>query len=101
MEGAFKFARQILEIDGQWDDKKVSKFFKESGEHAVDLNTPIDVFIDYHTVTVDDEGAYFLADIYKFIKDEITPPTALERRCDPSVARTSLFRSGGGEDTGP
>ena len=101
VEGAFKFARQILEIDGQWDDKKVSKFFKESGEHAVDLNTPIDVFIDYHTVTVDDEGAYFLADIYKFIKDEITPPTALERRCDPSVARTSLFRSGGGEDTGP
>ncbi|MBR4984313.1 MAG: L,D-transpeptidase family protein [Proteobacteria bacterium] len=101
VEGAFKFAREVLEIDGQWDDKRISKFFKESGEHPVDLKTPIDVFIDYHTVTVDDEGAYFLADIYKFIKDEISPPTALERRCDPSVARTSLFRSGGGEDSGP
>lgn len=101
VEGAFKFAREVLEIDGQWDDKRISKFFKESGEHPVDLNKPIDVFIDYHTVTVDDEGAYFLADIYKFIKDEISPPTALERRCDPSVSRTSLFRSGGGEDSGP
>ena len=102
VEKAFEFARKVLEVDNQWDDKRVERFFKEKGEHAVDLNTPIDVFIDYHTVTVDDDGqASFLADVYKIIRNEIEPPTALQRRCDPAVDKTSLFRSGGGEDNGP
>lgn len=102
VEKAMNLAREILEIDGQWNKKEVDRYFKASGEHAVDLNTPVDVFIEYHTVTVDEDGKpYFLADIYKIIRDEITPPTELQRRCDPAVDRTSQFRSGGTEDSGP
>lgn len=100
VEGAMQFAREVLEIDGQWDSKRIDRFFVEKGEHPVDLKTAIDVFIDYHTVTVDAEGnAYFLADIYKKIRDEMTPPTEAQRRCDPAVDMTSPFRSGG--DAGP
>ena len=102
VEGAYTFAREILTLDGQWDEKKIQRFFRDNGEHPVDLTTPIDVFIEYHTVTVDDEGdPYFLADVYKIIRDEINPPTALQRRCNPATDRTSQFRSGAGEDTGP
>ena len=102
VEKAMDFAREVLEIDGQWDKKKVDRLFKEKGEHPIDLLHPLDVFIDYHTVTVDDEGAaYFLADVYRKIRDEISPPTAAQRRCDPNVDRTSQFRSGATADTGP
>lgn len=102
VEKAMDFAREVLQSVGQYDEKQIAKFFKEKGEHALDLNTPIDVFIEYHTVTVDDDGQpYFLADIYKIIRNEISPPTALERQCNPATDRTSTFRSGGGEDSGP
>ncbi len=102
VEGATKFAKAILEHDGQWDKKMVDRFLKSQTEHPIDLKTPIDVFIEYHTVTVDDDGEpYFLADIYKIIKNEISPPTALERRCNPATDRTSSYRSGAGEDSGP
>lgn len=102
VEKAMDFAREVLETVGQYDEKQIARFFKEKGEHALDLNTPIDVFIEYHTVTVDDEGQpYFLADVYKIIRNEISPPTALERQCNPAVDRTSQFRSGGSEDSGP
>ena len=102
VEGATKLAKAILEHDGQYDKKAVNRFLKSQTEHPIDLNSPIDVFIEYHTVTVDDAGEpYFLADIYKIIKNEIDPPTALERRCNPSTDRTSSYRSGAGEDSGP
>lgn len=102
VEGATKFAKAVLEHDGQWDKKMVDRFLKSQTEHPIDLKTPIDVFIEYHTVTVDDAGEpYFLADIYKIIKNEIDPPTALERRCNPATDRTSSYRSGAGEDSGP
>ena len=102
VEGATKFAKAVLEHDGQWDKKMVDRFLKSQTEHPIDLKTPIDVFIEYHTVTVDEEGEpYFLADIYKIIKNEIDPPTALERHCNPSTDRTSSYRSGAGEDSGP
>ncbi len=101
VQGAMDFAQKVLELDGQWDKKESERWFKEKGEHAVDLINPIDVFIEYHTVTVDDEGQpYFLADVYKIIKNQITPPTAQERACDPAVDKVSNFRAGGG-DTGP
>ncbi len=102
VEGATKLAKAILEHDGQYDKKAVDRFLKSQTEHPIDLKSPIDVFIEYHTVTVDDAGEpYFLADIYKIIKNEIDPPTALERRCNPSTDRTSSYRSGAGEDSGP
>ena len=102
VEKAMDFAREVLQSVGQYDEKQIARFFKEKGEHALDLNTPIDVFIEYHTVTVDEDGQpYFLADIYKIIRNEISPPTALERQCNPATDRTSTFRSGGGEDSGP
>jgi len=103
VQNAMKFAESVLRLDGQWDKKRIDKFFVEKGEHAVDLIQPIDVFIEYHTVTVDDDGqVYFLADVYKIIKNQIHPPTALERACDPSVDKVSSFRSGGAAgDTGP
>ena len=99
---AMDIAKSILEIDGQWDEERIEKFFKEAGEHPVDLKTPIDVFIDYHTVTVDDRGQpYFLADIYRYIRDEITPLTPEQMKCDPAIDKTSAFRSGEQADTGP
>lgn len=102
VEGAFDFAQRVLELDGQWDKARVERFFVERGEHAVELKTAIDVFIEYHTVSVDDEGMpNFLADVYRIIKDAIEPPSALDRRCDPSVDRTSNFRTGGAADGGP
>ncbi len=102
VEKALDFAREILEADGQWHEKEVNHYYKQTGEHATDLITPVDVFIEYHTVTVDDDNEpYFLADVYKIIRDEITPPTAAQRRCDPATDRTSQYRSGGSEDSGP
>ena len=103
VQKAMDFAESVLKLDGQWDKKAVDKYFSTKGEHAVDLLNPIDVFIEYNTVTVDEEGkAYFLADVYKIIRDQIHPPTALERACDPSVDKVSNFRSGGAAgDTGP
>lgn len=102
VENAMNFAQAVLTVDGQWDENRIERFFVEKGEHPVDLKTPIDVFIEYHTVTADDEGnAYFLADVYRIIKDEMQPPTDLQRRCDPTVDKTSTFRSGAQEDSGP
>ncbi len=102
VENAMGFAQSILEIDGQWDAARIDKFFKEAGEHPVDLKTPLDVFIDYHTVTVDEHGQpYFLADIYRYIRDEIAPPSPAQLRCDPSIDKTSAFRSGEQLDSGP
>lgn len=102
VEGAFDFAREVLQLDGQWDGERVGRFFTEKGEHPVELNTPIDVFIDYHTVTVDDSGApYFLADVYKIIKNEISPPPARDRQCNPETDKTSAFRAGTSDDSGP
>ena len=103
VQDAMGFAKSVLTVDGQWDDTKIKRYFIEKGEHAVDLLTPIDVFIEYHTVTVDDDGMpYFLADVYRIIKNELDPPTPQERACDPAVDRVSSFRSGGATaDTGP
>lgn len=102
VEGAFDFAREILQLQNAWDEKQIERFYKESGEHPVDLKFPIDVFIEYHTVTVDDLGnPYFLADVYRIIRDEISPPSPLDRQCDPASDRTSAFRSGTSADTGP
>lgn len=102
VENALAFAKTILELDGQWDEAQIERYFKDSGEHPVNLKAPIDVFIDYHTVTVDAEGQpYFLADIYRYIKDEISPPTEMDKSCDPLVDRTSSFRSGEVSDSGP
>ncbi|MCL2325941.1 MAG: L,D-transpeptidase family protein [Proteobacteria bacterium] len=102
VQGALELAQKILEIDGQWDEARIKRAFVEKGEHPVDLRQPIDVFIEYHTVTVDDDGApYFLADVYRIIRNEIEPPTAAERRCDPAVDRVSSYRSGAAADSGP
>lgn len=103
VQNAMGLAQSILTVDGQWDPAKVKRYFVEKGEHAVDLVQPIDVFIEYYTVTVDDEGKpYFLADVYRIIKDQLDPPTPRERACDPSVDRVSSFRSGGvPADAGP
>ena len=102
VENAMEFAKAVLKVDGQLDESRIARFYTEKGEHPVDLNQPIDVFIEYHTVTADDEGnAYFLADVYRLIKDEMQPPTEQQRRCDPTVDKTSTFRSGGSDDSGP
>lgn len=103
VQDAMGFAKSVLTVDGQWDEAKINRYFIEKGEHAVDLLTPIDVFIEYHTVTVDDDGMpYFLADVYRIIKNTLNPPTPQERACDPAVDRVSSFRSGGvTADTGP
>ncbi len=102
VERAMEFAKTILSLSNQWNEAQIERYFKEAGEHPVDLNSPVDVFIDYHTVAVGDDGRpYFLADIYRYIRDEISPPTEAQRRCDPATDKTSSFRSGAQSDSGP
>lgn len=101
VEGAMEFAREILEIDGNYNEERIEQSFSEKGEHPVELHNPIDVFIEYHTVTADEAGnAYFLADVYRIVRDEIEPPSEADKRCDPNVDQVSRFKSGVA-DTGP
>ncbi len=101
VEKAMKLARNILEADEQWNRYKIKKIYKRKTEHPVFLKRPIDIYIDYFTVDVDDNGdPHFLADVYKIVRDEIAPPTEEQMTCDPATSRVSAFKSGV-VDTGP
>ncbi|MFA5623695.1 MAG: L,D-transpeptidase family protein [Bradymonadales bacterium] len=102
VEDAMDFAKLLLTLDGSYDQHVVDRAFIDKGEYPVDLNTPIDVFIDYHTVSVDAQGrGHFLADVYRYIRDEINPPAPADLQCDPARDKISEFRAAPVDDSGP
>lgn len=82
---------QILRNDGQWDEARVERIFESQQETSFTLNTPIPVHIEYYVVRVDDEGrANFLADIYRYDRDRMNPPSAESLRCQVEEAGPRL-----------
>ena len=81
VENPMVLAERILEYEGRWDDKEILSYYRGSSETRVDLEKPIDVFIDYFTVRVDEAGrTHFLADIYHLVRNEVSPPSAADLR---------------------
>lgn len=109
-----KLAQHLLTAEGKWDPAKIDKIFATSKEQGVKLDKPLDVFIEYHTVRVDDDGAvHFLADIYKHVRRETHPHEKFDQRCtpkpkevfarptDPPADDGGLDQLGGFAPTGP
>ncbi len=75
--------RTILENDGQWDERRIEEIYEEAEEASMVLETPIPVHVEYYVVTVDDDGrANFLADIYRYDRDRLNPPSPSSLRCE-------------------
>ena len=86
-----EFAEYILSKEKKWTPQLLALMEKGEVERQIGLKRPLDVFIDYFTVRVDDQGrAHFLADPYRYVKDAMDPPTARSQRCRPEekVTRT-------------
>lgn len=79
-----KLAKLLLQYDGQWKNK-IEKEIEENMEpKRFVLKNRFDVFIDYFTVRVDDEGlVYFLADPYRYVRYALEPPKARDLQCTP------------------
>ncbi len=76
----------ILTNDGQWDERNIDRMFERGREASITLNESIPVHIEYYVVRVDDEGrTNFLADIYRYDRDRISPPSASSLRCTPET----------------
>ncbi len=96
-----ELAKRLLQYDGQWYDKLATEI-EDLKTRRIVFKKRFDVFIDYFTVRVDDEGlVYFLADPYRYIRYALEPPKAKDLHCKPQpkawIARTSLQ---GGADVG-
>ena len=97
-----KLAEVLLKLDGQWYDG-IAAEIEDFQTRRIVFKNKFDVFIDYFTVRVDDEGfIYFLSDPYHYVKDSLEPPTAKQLQCKPTekklIPRTSLQQ--GGDDIG-
>jgi murein L,D-transpeptidase YcbB/YkuD len=76
----------ILTNDGQWDERRIERLFERGVETSMTLNDHIPVHIEYFVVRVDDEGrTHFLADIYRYDRDRMNPPSAASLRCTPET----------------
>ncbi|MFT4705788.1 MAG: murein L,D-transpeptidase YcbB/YkuD [Bradymonadia bacterium] len=79
----------VLTQDGQWDERKVDRIFERGREESITLEDHIPVHMEYYVVSIDDDGrANFLADIYRYDRDRITPPSVASLRCVPEDAPT-------------
>jgi len=97
IEDPLVFAETLLEAEGKWDDKTIMAYLKERDETKIDLDHPIDVFIEYFTVRVDEFGrVHFLADIYKIIRSAVD--TSNDLACETG-ARGAVVPAGA--DYGP
>jgi murein L,D-transpeptidase YcbB/YkuD len=107
-----KFAEHLLTADGKWDAAKVDRIFASSKEQGIKLDTPLDVFVEYHTVRVaDDGGVHFLADVYKLVRRDTHPNEKFDQRCTPKAKEVfarptdtddgGLDQLGGFSSTGP
>ena len=94
-----KLAKLLLQYDGQWKDR-IEKDIEDLQPHRFILKNRFDVFIDYFTVRVDDEGIVnFLADPYRYVKNVLEPPKASELSCKPNP-RAWVARKPAGADPG-
>ncbi|MEZ4466415.1 MAG: L,D-transpeptidase family protein [bacterium] len=60
-----RLARSLLELTGQYDDDQVQRWLREDEQEIVTLREPIDIFVEYVPVHVDDAGrTWFLPDVY-------------------------------------
>jgi murein L,D-transpeptidase YcbB/YkuD len=87
IQNPMDLANYIVRGAGKWDDLEIKRAYRAGKEFNVDLDEAIDVFIEYTTVRVHDDGdVYFLSDIYKIIHDEISPPhTRYRIACVPEA----------------
>ncbi len=113
-----KLAKLLLQYDGQWYDdleKEIDGIDAKTGKKAKAadgtdkpleprrfiLKTRFDVFIDYFTVRVDDDGiVYFLADPYRYVKDALEPPSAKSQKCVPNPRVWIARGASAGADVG-
>jgi murein L,D-transpeptidase YcbB/YkuD len=92
VQDPMKLPEHMLTEDGQYDAAKIDKIFddnrrsEEKKETTITLKTPVPVHVEYYVVRVNDEGhAEFLADIYKYDRDRMSPPSAESLRCKPTA----------------
>ncbi len=79
-----EFLEQLLRNDGRWDADRIERIYEEGEEFAMTLDTPVPVHVEYYVVVVDDDGrANFLADIYRYDRDRMNPPSADDLSCLP------------------
>jgi murein L,D-transpeptidase YcbB/YkuD len=93
VQDPMKLLEHMLTEDGQYDAAKIAKIYddnkrsEEKKETTITLKTPVPVHMEYYVVRVNDEGhAEFLADIYKYDRDRMSPPSAESLRCVPKEA---------------
>lgn len=78
-----ELAKRILQYDGQWYDALATEI-EDMVTRRIVLKTRFDVFIDYFTVRVDDDGnAHFLADPYRYVRYALEPPKPESLECVP------------------
>ena len=95
-----ELAKRLLQYDGQWRDSIPTEIESFETMHF-DFKTRFDVFIDYFTVRVDDEGAvHFLADPYRYVKYAIEPPSPKTLACTPRPRTVIPRPNERGEDVG-
>ena len=92
VQDPMKLLEHMLTEDGQYDAAKIDKIFddnrrsEEKKETTITLKTPVPVHVEYYVVRVNDDGhAEFLADIYKYDRDRMSPPSAESLRCKPTA----------------
>ena len=99
-----ELAKRLLEYDGQWK-KKIAEDIEDLEPRRFHLKNRFDVFIDYLTVRVDDDGiVYFLADPYHYVRDALEPPSARSLQCTPNpkgwIPRAALQGDVGADESG-
>ena len=98
VQDPMKLLEHMLTEDGQYDAAKIDKIYddnkklEEKKETTLTLKTPVPVHVEYYVVRVNDEGqAEFLADIYKYDRDRMSPPSAESLRCVPKEEPTQTL----------
>ncbi len=70
LQRPLQLSEALLELDGQ--NVNIQRILDDEDYHPIFLNRQVPVFLEYYTVTVDDEGrANFLADIYDYDDEEL------------------------------
>jgi L,D-transpeptidase YcbB len=70
LERPLQLSEALLTLDGQ--DVNIQRILDDEDYYPIFLNRQVPVFLEYYTVTVDDEGrANFLADIYDYDDEEL------------------------------
>ncbi len=76
MAKPLEFAEYLLRRDKVFEENNVPEALKEGTYLPVFLKRQVPVFVEYHTVSVDEQGrANFLSDIYDYDEEGIVIPT--------------------------